>query len=172
LNRSVDIAAIREVVPLLEYVPAAAQLRKVGCDRWRGRCPISDHAAGAFSVYRAKDGALRWYCFACGAKGDVLDLIAAVEGVPLADVIRRLGAGVQPVTDQERINRVADAWQAGRPRRLLACDAVDGCMATIGVNSWLDVALSGWLLTPGGLVAMCPEHSVDVQTAVPARRAA
>lgn len=157
-----DIDAVRERTPLLAHVPASAKLRKVGPDRWRGRCPIGDHAVGAFSVYRHRAGYLVWNCFACGARGDVFDLIAAVEGVPLRDVIRRLGAGMQPMTDEERLGRRADAWNAGRPALgVLACDS-QGCFETVPIGTWADLATAtralGWWVTPDGRMALCPAH--------------
>lgn len=49
-------------------------------------CPLCGSGTGpkhtgAFSVFTGSDGKRRWHCFSCGQKGDLYDLIEAVEGL-------------------------------------------------------------------------------------------
>lgn len=157
MSVAVDFEAIREAHDLLSFVPADAQLRKVGPDRWRGRCPIGDHAAGAFSVVRER-GVLRFNCFACGVRGDVVDFVAALDGITPAEARRRLARGAREVTPDERLARQADAWKAVLPWAVLACDE---CPASVPVRDWAELAArrdDGWRLSASGRRAACPAH--------------
>ena len=46
---------------------------------------------GSFTVYGDSE---RFYCFGCGAGGDVLDFVQKIEGIGLPEAIRRLGGNL------------------------------------------------------------------------------
>ncbi len=53
------------------------------------RCPFCDDKRPSGSIYRdTKGDAWRYRCHKCGFSGDVFDVIAKVQGQPLADVLR------------------------------------------------------------------------------------
>lgn len=70
------------------------------------RCPAHRESSPSCSVTRGPDKTLRWRCFACSASGDVLTLIATVEGLDVKrDFVRvlEIGAGIAGVpTDSEQ----------------------------------------------------------------------
>ena len=105
----VDIAALKERHPLGEVVEAAGvHLRGRGRVR-QGVCPFHEEAEGSFTVYADSQ---RWYCFGCGAGGDVLDFVRRVEGLSLPEAIRRLDASpptTRPVAARPGRARVAVA---------------------------------------------------------------
>ena len=89
----VDIPALKRRHPLGDVVEASGvRLRGRGRVR-QGVCPFHAETQGSFTVYADSD---RWYCFGCGAGGDVLDFIQRVEGLTLPDAVRRLDGGHQP----------------------------------------------------------------------------
>ena len=89
-NRNVDFSELRARHPLGDVVEdAGIALRGKGRVR-QGVCPFHDEAEGSFTVY-ANTG--KFYCFGCGAKGDVLDFVGRMEGLTLPEAIRRLGDG-------------------------------------------------------------------------------
>ena len=105
----VDIAALKERHPLGGVVEAAGvRLRGRGRVR-QGVCPFHEEAEGSFTVYADTE---RWYCFGCGAGGDVLDFVQRIEGLRLPEAIRWLDAS-PPTTapirhaTRERSNREA-----------------------------------------------------------------
>lgn len=51
--------------------------------------PASEHS-NKLCAFVGKDGKERWNCHACGARGDLADLISMVHGIPLADALKRL----------------------------------------------------------------------------------
>ena len=85
----VDIAALKRRHPLGGIVEAAGvELRGRGRVR-QGLCLFHEEREDSFTVYADTQ---RWYCFGCGAGGDVLDFIQRAEGVDLPEAIRRLEA--------------------------------------------------------------------------------
>ena len=104
-NTTVDIPALKARYPLAEVVESAGvKLRGRGRVR-QGFCPFHDEAEGSFTVYGDSE---RFYCFGCGAGGDVLDFTQRVEGLTLPEAIRRL-EGQRPVS-------VAPQVSEGRPK--------------------------------------------------------
>jgi DNA primase len=64
-------------------------LRGSGVQQYRGRCPIHQgQGAEAFHVNFQRNV---FHCFACGAGGNVLDLVAAMESCSIREAALRLG---------------------------------------------------------------------------------
>ena len=85
----VDIPALKRRHPLGSVVEAAGvDLRGRGRVR-QGLCPFHEERAGSFTVYADTQ---KFYCFGCGAGGDVLDFVQRTDGVDLPEAIRRLEA--------------------------------------------------------------------------------
>ena len=105
---SIDLAALKERHPLGDIVEAAG-VRLHGRGRVRqGVCPFHEEAEGSFTVYADTE---RFYCFGCGAGGDVLDFVQRIEALSLPEAIRRLDASpptTAPVrhATRERRNRI------------------------------------------------------------------
>ncbi len=96
-NATVDIRELKARHPLGDTVEAAGiALRGKGRVR-QGVCPFHQEAEGSFTVYADSE---KFYCFGCGAGGDVLDFVGRMEGLTLPETIRRLdnGAGSAPVS--------------------------------------------------------------------------
>jgi len=63
-------------------------LRRSGLGQYRGRCPIHrGQGREAFHVHLERGV---FHCFACGAGGNVLDLVAAMEGCSIREAALRL----------------------------------------------------------------------------------
>ena len=93
VTANVDIAALKARHPLGDAVEASGvRLRGRGRVR-QGVCPFHDEAEGSFTVYGDTE---RFYCFGCGAGGDVLDFIRRAENLSLPEAIERLGRGRVP----------------------------------------------------------------------------
>ena len=105
-NMTVDIPALK-ARHSLAYVVESAGVKLKGRGRVRqGFCPFHDEAEGSFTVYGDSE---RFYCFGCGAGGDVLDFTQRVEGLTLPEAIRRLEGGQRPVS-------VATPVSVGHPK--------------------------------------------------------
>ena len=89
-NRTVDIAELKARNPLGDAVEASGVVL-VGKGRVRqGVCPFHEEGEGSFTVYSDSE---RFWCFGCGAGGDVLDFVQRMEGLSLPEAIRRLDDG-------------------------------------------------------------------------------
>ena len=94
VTATVDIAALKVRHPLGDVVEASGvRLRGRGRVR-QGVCPFHDEAEGSFTVYADTE---RFYCFGCGAGGDVLDFIRRVENLSLPEAIARLDGSPGPL---------------------------------------------------------------------------
>ena len=89
-NATVDLRELKARHPLGDAVEAAGiALRGKGRVR-QGVCPFHKEVEGSFTVYGDSE---RFYCFGCGAGGDVLDFVQRTEGLTLPEAIRRLDDG-------------------------------------------------------------------------------
>jgi transposase len=101
----VDFAFLRQQITMkqvLEHLGLWGQLRGRG-DQRRGPCPVHSHPAdrdGTFSVHLGKNA---FQCFHadCGAKGNVLDLWAAIHRLPLYDAALHLAETFQVPRNRE-----------------------------------------------------------------------
>ncbi len=92
-NATVDIPALKARHPLGDVVEASGvRLRGRGRVR-QGVCPFHDEAEGSFTVYADTE---RFYCFGCGAGGDVLDFMRRAENLSLPEALQRLDGGAYP----------------------------------------------------------------------------
>ena len=114
-SSSVDIPALKARHPLGDVVEASG-VRLLGRGRVRqGVCPFHEESAPSFTVY---DDSSRFYCFGCGAGGDVLDFVQRTEGLTLPEAIRRLDGGTFVTTKRPRAAvGVARAEPAPVPER-------------------------------------------------------
>ena len=116
----VDIAALKRRHLLADVVEAAGvPLRGRGRVR-QGVCPFHEEAEGSFTVYADTE---RFYCFGCGAGGDVLDFVQRIEDLSLPEAIRRLDASpptTAPVRSPTRERRSLDAVTPPDPALLMA----------------------------------------------------
>ena len=82
-----DIQQIKGRCALADVVTASG-LRLRGRGRvLQGRCPFHEEREPSFTVYQDTQ---RFYCFGCGAMGDVLDFVQRREGLTLPEAIETL----------------------------------------------------------------------------------
>jgi transposase len=106
----VDFAFLRQQVSLeqvLAHLGHLGQLRGSGPQR-RGPCPVHSHPGDrerTFSVHLGK-GAFRCFQADCGARGNALDLWAAIHRLPLYDAALHLAAtfGLARNREEEPVN--------------------------------------------------------------------
>ena len=109
-SEKVDIAELKARHPLGDAVEAAGIVLH-GRGRVRqGVCPFHKEAEGSFTVYGHSE---KFWCFGCGAGGDVLDFVGRMEGLTLPEVIRRLDDGTTPTVAAS--SRRATATSTERP---------------------------------------------------------
>jgi DNA primase len=92
--REDDIALVRERARIDEIVSQHVTLRSAGGGNYKGLCPFHDEKSPSFNVTPAKGA---YYCFGCGAGGDVFTFLRELEGLQFTEAVERLAdkVGVQ-----------------------------------------------------------------------------
>ena len=81
------VSEIRDRADIVSIVGRHVTLKKSGSRFW-GLCPFHDEKTASFQVHADKQ---IFYCFGCGAGGDVFAFRMRMEGFDFPDVIRVLG---------------------------------------------------------------------------------
>jgi DNA primase len=81
------VAEIRERADIVSFVGRFVTLRKAGSRHW-GLCPFHGEKTASFQVNEDKQ---IFYCFGCGAGGDVFAFRMRQEGLDFPDAVRALG---------------------------------------------------------------------------------
>ena len=99
-----------------DFVALASEhiaLRRVG-RQYQGLCPFHTEKSGSFSINPIKGV---YFCFGCGAKGDVIDFVRNLEHVDFSGAVERLAskAGLSIRYDNEAMGRdrakKAELWK-------------------------------------------------------------
>ncbi len=83
-----DVVRVRESADIVAVVSEHVQLKRVG-RAWSGLCPFHSEKSGSLSV-SAEKGV--YYCFGCGAKGDVITFVREIEHVDFVGAVELLAA--------------------------------------------------------------------------------
>jgi DNA primase len=105
--------AVRERADLVELARARTELRQAR-DEWVGRCPFHEERSPSFSVNAGKK---LYYCFGCGAKGDVIDFVRQSEAVDYVGALEWL-AGRYGIELEYEESNPAEAARRQREDRL------------------------------------------------------
>ena len=93
-----DIARVRSETDFVAVASEHMALRQQG-RRWVGLCPFHSEKTPSFSINAAEG---LYYCFGCGAKGDVISFVRELEHLDFVEAVERLAsrAGIQLRHDQ------------------------------------------------------------------------
>jgi DNA primase len=105
---------VRQAADIVELVGAKTQLRRVGA-RWTGRCPFHDERTPSFSVSQEKK---TYYCFGCGAGGDVITFVRETEGLDFVEAIEWLADRYRITLEYEESSPELEAGRRRRERLL------------------------------------------------------
>ena len=110
-----DIVRVRESSDIVAIISEHVQLKRVG-RRFSGLCPFHSEKSGSFSVNPEEHV---YYCFGCGAKGDVITFVREIEHLDFVGAVEFLAgkAGI--------ILRYTDKDEGeGRKKRTRLLDAM------------------------------------------------
>src|ERR1035438_6472152 len=103
-SKWVDFKAVKQSVTIIQILDRyGVKLKKSGKEL-RGRCPI--HQGDGTDTFHVSTEKNAFHCFSCQAKGNVLDLVAAMEKCSVRDAALKLrdwfsqGAGNVPGPDE------------------------------------------------------------------------
>jgi DNA primase len=107
-----SVEAVKASADFVDVVSARTQLRKSGA-RYTGRCPFHDERTPSFSV-NAVDKL--YYCFGCGAKGDLITFVRETEGLDFTGAIEWLGERFRVPVEYEESSPAQEAARRRRDR--------------------------------------------------------
>lgn len=79
---------VKSAADIVRIVGDSVRLKRSGTN-WSGLCPFHQEKTPSFSVSQAKQF---YYCFGCGAKGDVFRFVMETERVDFLESVRRVAA--------------------------------------------------------------------------------
>ncbi|TSC67637.1 MAG: DNA primase [Parcubacteria group bacterium Gr01-1014_72] len=82
------VEQIKERLPIAELVGSYVKLERAGLN-FKARCPFHAERTPSFFVSPERGS---YYCFGCGAKGDIFSFVEAFEGVDFLGALRLLAA--------------------------------------------------------------------------------
>jgi len=114
------------------------ELERAGVQAWKGRnccCPFHDDKDPSAGIYE-KEGVWRFKCQACGVGGDVFDIKALVDKIPLAEALKQ---GHRMPQDQR--SQAKATARPSKPKRHYATpkqafDAIANREVATFVGSW------------------------------------
>ena len=107
--------SVRDAVAAADIVEVVSQrtaLRKSGA-RYTGRCPFHDERTPSFSVNAADK---LYYCFGCGAKGDVITFVRETESLDFVGAIEWLADRFRVQLEYEETSPAAERAKQHRDR--------------------------------------------------------
>ena len=110
--KDTSVEEVRAAADIVELVGARTQLRRAGA-RLLGRCPFHEERTPSFSV-NPQDKL--YYCFGCGAKGDLITFVRETEGLDFAGSIEWLAERFRVPLEYEESSPAQDAARKRRER--------------------------------------------------------
>lgn len=100
-----DVETIKERLDIAEIVGEHVKLAKAG-QSYKGRCPFHNEKTPSFFVSPARQS---YYCFGCGAKGDIFTFVEETEGLDFKEALKvlaeRAGVELKRYTPQSSVER-------------------------------------------------------------------
>ena len=120
---ALDITALKAATPISAVIAPHVKLFRAGRE-WKACCPFHEDRSPSFTV---NDDKGFFHCFGCGAHGDVLDFVQAMQNVDLrkaAEIVvgRAPSTGFAPAktgrtreADEENRERALSIWESASP---------------------------------------------------------
>jgi DNA primase len=117
--KDTSVEEVKAAADIVAVVSERTQLRKAGA-RYMGRCPFHEERTPSFSV-NAVDKF--YYCFGCGAKGDLITFVRETEQLDFAGAIESLADRFNVQIEYEETSPQQDARRRRRERLLELLEA-------------------------------------------------
>ena len=114
-----SVEEVKAAADIVAVVSGRTQLRKTGA-RFMGRCPFHEERTPSFSVNPVEKF---YYCFGCGAKGDLITFVREAEQLDFAGAVEWLADRFNVQLDYEETSPQQDARRRRRERLYELLDA-------------------------------------------------
>lgn len=116
--KDTSLEAVKAAADMVAVVESRTQLRKAG-GRYSGRCPFHEDRSPSFSVNPVDK---LYYCFGCGAKGDVITFVRESEQLDFSGAIEWLAERFNVPLEYEESSPEADEARKRRERLYAVLD--------------------------------------------------
>ena len=120
--KDASVDEVKAAADMVAVVSGRTQLRKAG-GRYLGRCPFHEERTPSFSV-NATDKL--YYCFGCGAKGDLITFVRETEQLDFAQAVEWLAERYRVTLEYEESSPERDAERSRRERLLALLEQAAG----------------------------------------------
>ncbi|MDX6436019.1 MAG: primase [Gaiellaceae bacterium] len=117
--KDTSVEEVKAAADMVAVVSERTQLRKAGA-RYMGRCPFHEERTPSFSVNVVDKF---YYCFGCGAKGDLITFVRDTEQLDFAGAIEWLADRFNIKIEYEESTPQQDAQRRRRERLLEVLEA-------------------------------------------------
>jgi DNA primase len=117
--KDASVEDVKAAADMVAVVSGRTQLRKTG-PRYLGRCPFHEERTPSFSVNAVEKF---YYCFGCGAKGDLITFVRETEQLDFAGAIEWLADRFNVQIEYEETTPQQDARRRRRERLFEVLDA-------------------------------------------------
>ena len=111
--KDTSVDAVKHAADMAAVVELRTQLRKGGGGELTGRCPFHDERTPSFWLNPVKQ---LYYCFGCGAKGDLISFVRETEGLDFAEAVEWLADRFNVPLEYEEASPGQDAARKRRER--------------------------------------------------------
>ena len=112
-----------------DVVGRSRKVTRAGREK-RALCAFHDERSPSMQLNDAKG---TYYCFGCGAAGDIISYVMAAQGVGFVDALRWLGQADLPLVDPAQRARAAEEDAADRAAAIADARAIwNRCVAPLG----------------------------------------
>jgi DNA primase len=119
LIKDASVEDVKAAADIVAVISGRTQLRKAG-PRYVGRCPFHEERTPSFSVNPVEKF---YYCFGCGAKGDVITFVRETEQLDFAGAVEWLADRFNVQIEFEQTSPEQDARRRRRERLFELLDA-------------------------------------------------
>ena len=117
--KDASVDEVKAAADIVAVVSGRTQLRKTGA-RFMGRCPFHEERTPSFSVNSVEKF---YYCFGCGAKGDLITFVRETEQLDFAGAVEWLADRFNVQLEYEETSPEHDARRRRRERLYEVLDA-------------------------------------------------
>jgi DNA primase len=156
--KDTSIEEVKAAADMVAVVSGRTQLRKVG-GRFTGRCPFHEERTPSFSV-NATDKL--YYCFGCGAKGDLITFVRETEQLDFAGAIEWLADRFNVQLEFEETSPQQDAQRRRRERLFSLLDAAASFYERYLWDSQAGSLARDYLAGRGFAEAICREYRLGL----------
>ncbi len=156
--KDTSVEEVKATADMVAVVSGRTQLRKAGA-RYSGRCPFHEERTPSFSVNPTDK---LYYCFGCGAKGDLITFVRETEQLDFAEAIEWLADRFNVRIEYEESSPEQDARRRRRERLHAVLDAAASFYERYLWDSQAGSLARDYLAGRGLGEAVCREHRLGL----------